>query len=224
LKRWIGPSIAGLIVGLSLIEAGILAAAVVAPATGRTFTFDRLNREYANEVTEAQPMEQGGIRLQLTSPHNRVRLTRHELRLAPLPDGSHRAVLEVEFEGDGQVEAEISIAGVASRLTDRVAVPLQSKTLEGRVAIERTDAGYVFTALELPERVTVVIESQLAGRFLQTCKLMGALLPLDCNALGALLSHVVLPMPEPGGAFLLPAAELTDENRRSLNGYLGLEG
>lgn len=197
-----------------------------ATATGTTtetaFTFDKLNREYANEVTEAQPMEQGGIRLVLTSPQNRVRLTRHELRLSPLADGTHRAVLDVEFEGGGQVEAEISIAGAASRVADEVTVPLQSKTFEGRVIIRRTEAGYVFTALELPENVTVAIESQLAGRFLQTCRLMRAVLPLDCNALDTLLSQVVLPLPEPGQSFLLPTTELTDQNRRALDGYLGL--
>lgn len=188
----------------------------------RSFVFERLNREYANEVTEAEPMEQGGLRVHLTSPDNRVRLIRHELRLTPLPDGTHEAVLEVEIEGGGQVNAEVSVGGAASQLSDEVTVPRQSKTFEGRVAIERRATGYVFTALELPESVTVTFESQLAGRFLQTCKLMGALLPLDCNALEALLSRVVLPLPDPGGAYLLALEELTEQDRKALDGYLGL--
>lgn len=196
--------------------------AATGSAGARTFTFDKLNREYTNEVTEAQPMKQGGIRLVLTSPQNKVRLIHHELRLAPLADGTHQASLDVEFEGGGQVEAEVSIGGAASQLTDEVTVPLQAKTFEGRVAIQRTEAGYVFTALELPERITVAIESQLAGRFLQTCRLMRAMLPLDCNALDTLLSQVVLPLPEAGQSFLLPTAELTEENRRALDRYLGL--
>ena len=192
---------------------------VVLPAA-RTFVFERLNREYENEVVQPVPREQGGIRLLLTSPQNRVRLVGHELRLTPLPDGSHRAALTVEFEGGAEVEAEISVAGAASRIEDRVTVPLQSRTFDGRVTIERVAGGYVFTALELPERVTVTIESRLADRFLQTCNLLRVLVPLECNALGALLSRVVLPLPDPGGAYLLPDRELTDKDRAALDGYL----
>jgi len=191
-------------------------------ADARAFVFERLNREYANEVTEAEPMEQGGLRVQLTSPDNRVRLIHHELQLTPLTDGTHRAQLEVVVQGEGQVEAEVSVAGATSRLSDQVKVPRQTHSFEGRVAIERREAGYAFTALELPDNVTVWFESRLADRFLQTCRLMGALLPLDCNALEALLSRVVLPLPPPGSSFLLPFSELTEENRRELDGYLGL--
>lgn len=186
----------------------------------RSFVFERLNREYENEVVQPAPREEGSVRLQLTSPQNRVRLTEHELRLTPLPDGSHLAALTVEFEGGAEVEAEISVAGAASRLEDRVTVPLQSKTLHGRVTIERVAAGYVFTALELPERVTVTIESGLADRFLQTCNLLRALVPLECGVLGSLVSRVVLPLPDPGGSYLLPDEELTDEDRAALDAYL----
>lgn len=198
-------------------EAG--AAGAGAPAS-RTFVFERLNRDYENEVVQPAPREQGNLRLQLTSPQNRVRLVEHELLLTPLPDGSHRAALTVEFEGAAEVEAEISVAGAASRIEDRVTVPLQRRSLDGRVVLERVAGGYLFTALELPERVTVVIESRLAGRFLQTCNLLRALVPLECDALGSLLSQVVLPLPDPGGSYLLPDRELTVEDRAALDEYL----
>lgn len=198
---------------------GVPAAGASEPAP-RSFVFERLNREYENEVVQPAPREEGSVRLQLTSPQNRVRLTEHELRLTPLPDGSHLAALTVEFEGAAEVEAEVSIAGAASRLEDRVTVPLQSRTLHGRVTIERVAGGYVFTALELPERVTVTIESGLADRFLQTCNLLRALLPLECGVLGSLLSRVVLPLPDPGGSYLLPDEELTDGDRAALDAYL----
>jgi hypothetical protein len=205
--------------GLPSVEAGSSVPGKTERGT-RSFVFERLNREYRNEVTRPAPREQGGFRLRLTSPQNRVRLTRHELFLTPLPDGSHRAALTVEFEGAGQVEAEISIAGAVSRIEDQVTVPLQSRTLEGRVRIERVPQGFLFTALELPERVTVTIESGLAGRFLQTCNLLQVLVPLDCNALGSLLSRVVFPLPDPGGSYLLPNEELTPQDRAGLEDYL----
>lgn len=190
------------------------------PAATRSFVFERLNREYTNEVARPAPSEQGGFRLELSSPRNRVRMTEHELRLTPLPDGSHRAVLTVEFEGGGRVDAVISVAGTANRIEDRVTVPLQRKTLEGRVRIDRLPEGYLFTALELPERVTVSIESRLAGRFLQTCNLLRALVPLECAALGTLVSRVDFPLPDPGGSYLLSNGELTDEDRAGLDAYL----
>lgn len=208
-----------------IVLAGLWGAPGVPPAGAsepapRSFVFERLNREYENEVVQPAPREEGSVRLQLTSPQNRVRLTKHELRLTPLPDGSHLAALTVEFEGAADVEAEISIAGAASRLEDRVTVPLQSRTLDGRVTIDRVAGGYVFTALELPERVTVTIESGLADRFLQTCNLLRALLPLECGVLGSLLSRVILPLPDPGGSYLLPDEELTDGDRAALDVYL----
>lgn len=190
------------------------------PAAARSFVFERLNREYTNEVAQPAPREQGSFRLELSSPRNRVRMTEHELRLTPLPDGSHRVVLTVEFEGSGRVDAVISVAGTANRIEDRVTVPLQRKTLEGRVRIDRVSEGYRFTALELPERVTVSVESGLAGRFLQTCHLLRALVPLECAALGSLVSRVVFPLPDPGGSYLLSNGELTDEDRAGLDAYL----
>lgn len=191
-----------------------------ASPTARSFSFERLNREYTNEVTETEPVEHGGIRIHLLSPQNRVRITQHQLRLTRRPDATYRAQLELEFEGGGQVEADLSIGDATTHLADRVTVPLQHRTFEGIVTVKTTPNGYVFTALELPDQVTVRIESQLAGSVVRTCRVMGMLVPLDCGAVGALLSRVVLPLPDPGSPYFLPFEELTDRERQELDAYL----
>lgn len=187
----------------------------------QSFTFRQLNREWTNEVTEAAPVTQGGVTIHLTSPENRVRLHRHELRLTPLPDGSHGLHLSATFDGEGEVRARLEVGGGGSELEDQVTVPLQDTEIEGRVQIRATPDGYLFTTVELPPRAAVEIESRLAGRFTKLCNaLAGPFLPMNCQALEAGLSRVVFPLPTPGETYLLPRDLLTTDEQATFEDYL----
>lgn len=190
------------------------------PEAGETFVFERINRTYENEVTEAAPVEQGGITLHLTSPENRVTVEEHSLHLVPREDGTHDATLRVRFHGSGSLEGEIRMGESASPLRDELTVPPQEHTFEGRVSLDRVGEGYLVTAHELPERAVVEIESRLAERLVKSCRLMQVLVPLNCGVLDALTSRAVLPLPGPGATYLLADAELSEEDRRQLDRYL----
>lgn len=215
----------------SLAAALPLALLVSLPAAGggdgtAHLTFEGLNHEYHNGAAEMAPVQQGPMVIRLSSPGSAVTLHRHRLTLTPLPDGSHRAWLELEISGHGTVVADLYVSGLASRQEDELTVPAQDHSLEGRVAVARSGDGYRFTALELPATFEVRFESQLAGRLLGTCRALAAvpLMPLDCDALERRLSTAVLPLPPPGESFLLPDALLAEAERSALDRYLGRAG
>ena len=67
--------------------------------------------------------------------------------------------------------------------------------------------------MELPRRVEVRIQSKLANQLVSWCEGLALLLPMDCAGMERSLAVAAIPMPEPGGEYLLTDAELTPEDR-----------
>jgi hypothetical protein len=212
------PVGAALLVLLVLV---LLLAAGQGAARGEGFAFPQLNRSYDGLVDQLAPVQMGPALVQLRSPEHALTIRRHLADLAPTPEGDHRVRLELDFSGWGRLEADVTLGTVNSRLADEVVVPAQSLVLEGRARLERTEGGYLITPTELPGSVAVRIESRLAQRLFSLCRPMGlVLVNLDCPALESALSSIDVPLPEPGQGYLLPDAELTDDDRARLDGYL----
>jgi hypothetical protein len=204
-------------------DAAAPAPALAPPAADVTsFVFARCNRTYRRNGTELEPVTQGAMTLALRSPQNELTLEAHRLDLAPLPDGTHRARFQARFRGQGDLVLDVDVGGSDSRLEDEVRVPRQVTSVDARLKLARSEAGYELTPVELPEKVTIRIESDLAGRFATLCDAFTLLLGLDCDPLRAGLSRATFSMPEPGETYLLPTECVDDEVARRLDAYLGL--
>ena len=146
--------------------------------------------------------------------------------LAPLPDGTHRAVFEVRFAGSGELVIDVDAGGALTRLEDRVTVPRQERTVEGRVRLERRPGAgggaplYTVTTVELPETVRIDVESDLIGRVTDLCRSMALVLAVDCAALDAALGRPRVDLPPPGETYLLPPECIGDDLGRRLDAYL----
>jgi hypothetical protein len=201
------------------------------PAAGRgprDFEFTRLDRTYRDVAEGAEPVERGSLRIDLSSPHQEISLLRHRLRLVPRADGTHDAELWTRFRGQGRLEARVALSGLGAgqRFQDDLVLPDQAQTLRGRVRIERGRDGYLVTTLELPPETEVRIQSRLAGELLAWCDRMASLpfSPLQCGGLDRALASATVPLPRPGQTYLLADADLTPEDRRGLDAYLGVKG
>ena len=166
-----------------LVAASGLLAHAPAPAEAATadsptrFEFERLNRTFRMEDSEMDPVEQGPITIHLAVPASALILKSHSLVLEPLGDGSHRAEVGIDFLGSGDLVADfVAPAGATSRLEDRVVAPRQTIALAGRVSFARVPGGWDVTAHELPPKVTVAIQSQVANGLISLCEQMALLL------------------------------------------------
>lgn len=206
---------------LALPELAAVAAAAEPPEPG-FFQFQSLNRAYEMDDSEMAPVRQGPVTIHLTSPRNSLVIRGHSVTLRPLGDGSYRARVEVDFLASGDLTADfVTDAGTSSRLEDTVIAPRQSLALDGRVRFARVAGGWDVTALSLPAKVEIDIQSRLAGSLVTLCDQMAVFLGLDCSGMERSLSRVEVPLPEPGSVFFLPEAELTAAEVAAFEAYLG---
>jgi hypothetical protein len=191
---------------------------------GQYFEFEGVNGLYSNPDPPINPVRQGSVTVTLRSPSNQVRLHSHRLRLVPLGGGTHGAFLDVEIEGQGDVVADLALAGTVTQLNDEVEIPRQRLHLFGEIQLRREAEGYRVIAVELQPTVRVEVRSRLAGSLAGTCRGFSRILPLavDCNGLEQALAQAAVPLPDPGETFLLPNALLSDQDRQELDRYLGL--
>lgn len=221
------PAAAALIVMLALpllavAGAGEAAAQSSEAAERRVFAFDRLNRSYRMDDSEMRPVEQGPVTIHLASPRNSLVLKDHSVALTPLGDGTHETSIVLDFLGSGDLVADlVTEGGTSSRLDDLVIVPRQAVRLDGRVRFARVPGGWDVTALRLPKVVPISIQSRLVGNLVTMCGQMGVFLGLDCDGLDRSLSRIEVPMPEAGSVFFLPEEELTTDEARALDAFLG---
>ncbi len=204
--------------GLTLLL-GTLASAT---GEGEHFQFHRANATYSNPDPQLAPVERGPMTLRLRSPSNSVDLLEHDLVLRPLGKGVHAAALRVELTGEGDLEADLMISGVATQLKDKVVLPRQTLLLEGEIRLDRVENGYRITAVRLQPEIKLRIESQLAGSLVSTCKRFSVLIPLgsSCLELERSLTEAAVPLPQEGETFLLGDPLLTPEDRHQLDAYL----
>lgn len=202
---------------------------LLASRPGRTavpgqIELQRLNRSYSEMAPDILPVIEGPLTVRLSSPRNQIVVRHHLLRLEPGVGGSHSADLSIEFQGKGQLVADVEAGPVATRLQDEVLVPPQVAKLQGRVRIRRVQGGYGITPEQLPERLGVRIQSGIGRQIVNVCDGASVLLSLDCPSLEQSLSRAVIPLPAAGEEYLLEDAELTPAERSQLDGYLGLRG
>ena len=201
-----------------------LAQTAAAEPAAREFSFTKLNRTYTDLVTDLAPIQQGAVTLRLSSPEHSLVVKRNQLRLRPAEGGAHAGRMELDILGKGWLVADVEGVGIATRLEDELLVPPQTLAVEAKVKLQRAEGGYSVTTVELPRRVEVRIQSKLANQLVSWCEGLALLLPMDCAGMERSLSVAAIPMPEPGGEYLLADAELTDEDRAALDAYLGSSG
>jgi hypothetical protein len=151
----------GLLAGLALWDG--TGAHPLAAAEPRTLSFSKLNRSYENLVGDLQPITQGPLTVELSTPSHTLVLKSNRLVLAPLASGAaQQAHLELEIMGKGLLVADVEGAGLRTRLQDELFVPPQTVTLDGRIELRRAAGGYEVTPVELPKQVDIKIQSKLS--------------------------------------------------------------
>jgi hypothetical protein len=209
-----------------LLAAGLcgwLAGPPLAAAEPQSFSFGKLNRSYENLVGDLQPITQGPLTVELSSPAHTLVLRANRLLLTPLGEGeaaAQQAHLELELMGKGELVADVEGAGLRTRLQDELYVPPQTLALDARIRLRRGEGGYLVTPLELPRQVEVKIQSKLSNDLLALCDGVALFTGLDCAALERALSVAVIPLPAAGESYLLPDADLSAADRAALDAYL----
>jgi hypothetical protein len=192
------------------------------PATGspEVFVFDSLNRRYEQLATDLAPIELGAFTIYLDSPQHQLTLLANRLELTPLGDGRYDFSLELRFAGEGQLTADLDIAGARSHYADHLVVPEQSRTLAGRARVMRDAEGYLVVPEALPPSFDVAIHSQVGQQLLLACRGLAALMPVDCNLLQRGFSEVSIPLPDSGDTYIVAAQQLSEAERQRLDAYL----
>lgn len=193
-----------------------------AQAYSHQLVSDRVNGEHADLASEIEPVEFGPLVVEISSPHHRLEVLEHELRLGPEADGSDRAQVWVRYQGEADLLAELVVAGMTSEIEDHIELPLQELEVSGRIELVREEEGYRVTVLEAPSHVEVEVESDLGAQLETLCQgfAIMTLGTFDCDALGRALSRLRLPLPEPGESYFVAASALTQQEHRQVEAYL----
>ena len=186
------------------------------------FELERYNGVYSGSMAEVRPIERGPLTILLTSPRYEIEILAHRLELQPAAGGLHRALGWSRFSGDGDLEADVRFGAVPASFADRVVIPEQEKEIEALVRLEHHEAGYLVTLEELPESVTIAVESELAASLVSFCTSVSRFTFGDagCDALDRALSNPQVPLPEPGTRFVLRESILLAAERERLERYL----
>lgn len=209
-------------VGL-LIAVFVLACGPIAPSVhAEEFSFAALNRNYRDLVQELEPFQVGPASVLVRSPQHLLRLVSHSASLSPASAGGLDALLRVEFQGAGQIEADIEMTGLNTTVRDALVVPRQIVEVRGRLSVAQTEGGFLVRAIELQPSIQVQIESELAARLFRICRPMGlVLVSLDCRELERALTQLDVPLPQ-DESFFLADEEISAEERAALLRFLDL--
>jgi len=210
---------------LSVALATAMSSSVVGetPAYTHTLRSDRVDGTHTEFATDLAPVTLGLMTIQLRPTHQRLEVIEHELALGPVDAGLDAARIRARFEGEADLVAELDVAGVVSEIEDHIVLPQQELEVAGVVEMRRQGDEIVVTTVENPDSVTVEIESDLAGKLQILCRGLAvmAMGNLDCDGLGEQLSVLSVPLPEPGREFSVALSDLTAEERRQIEAYLG---
>ena len=204
-----------------LVLLACLALGALAAAEGWTsFEFEHYNREYVNIRSGTQWERSGTIEATLTSPEHRLSIRDHSVDLQPAPEETYLARIRVNFSGEGDVVAELRMAGADTLLEDHVTAPQQEVEVLARLRFRQVDGGYELETVELPQSIEVEIESQLGDRIVGICQSGLSLLGVQCGGLDAMFSTATIPLPQPGGTYFIPEDNLSKAERIRLNRFL----
>jgi hypothetical protein len=201
-----------------LLAVALLAAA---PPSSDSIQIGWLNRTWTNVEGEVTPVEQGVLTIRLRSPENRVTVHRNRLVLAARDFGDPDATIDVEFEGQGRLVADVGGGAAATSFTDDVVAPRQSVRVQGRARVARGPEAYTVTLTEGPPSAPVKIQSRVIDDVVLLCEDLGWLAALDCEALRGALSTVRIPLAGQDRSVTLPRAQLTPEERAYLDRFVG---
>jgi hypothetical protein len=200
---------------------GLLVAATPAPPAERGIELAFLNQTYTDLDADLAPIQEGPLSVRLSSPSHRVTLHRNRLVLTPRADGDPDAWVGAEFEGAGDLVADLQGGTVGTQLRDRVVVPRQSVQMRGKLRVARDAEGYRLRVLEAPPSVPVRIRSDLIDRCVGICKGLGLLAVVDCGRLERALSTVRVPIPSEQAILRLPRERLSETDRAYLDRFVG---
>ncbi len=199
---------------LSLLFLGfaltVVSAAKADEAT--VFPLSLLNGVHTNLAPELAPIQRGPVTVRIESPSHRLAVHGNQLTLRATDDGLVAAEFEVEFEGEGQLIANLE-AVVTSRLEDEVVIPRQTLRVSGLIQLRPAEDGYWITLVEMPTTVQVAIESKLLRQLVDLCEGFSGFLPVSCDGLAEEASRATIPLPDAGEEVWLPGAYLTDAER-----------
>ena len=199
---------------------GLLMAATPDPPAGQGIELAYLNQTRTNLDFELAPIQEGPLSIQLSSPSHRLTLHRNRLVLTPSADGDPDAWVGAEFEGAGDLVADLEGGSIATKLRDHVVVPRQTVRLRGKVRVARDAEGYKLRVLEAPPSVSVQIRSDLIGRCVAVCRGLGLLAVVDCGRLERALSTVQVPIRSDQAVLHLPNAQLNASDRAYLDRFV----
>ncbi len=184
-----------------------------------------LNGTYTDLDSDLEPVRQGPLVIRISSPNHQVRVNGNRLALAPRGGGRLDAALEIDFEGDGILFADIEGPGINSRYTDEVEAPRQTVRAAGTIRLARAVGGYLVTVEEAPPTVDLEIRSAVARRIVDLCRTLARLplLRFNCTGLEASMSVATVPLPQPGEQFLVAEERLTEEERAFFDRFAGPE-
>lgn len=188
----------------------------------RVLAFDRFNRVYNGLTPQIQVVDEGNLAVSADVLEGAVEVVRHRVELYPLGDGTHHVHGTAEFFGHADVLAHLSVSGVGSSVRDSVLVPLQTRSLDARVRIVRTEHGYAVTLLEVPDAVHVQVRSRLASQTVGWCRRL-AFLPgagADCDVLNEFFSNAPVALPRKGETIYIDRADLQNTEEQAVDSYL----
>ena len=204
----------------ALLAFAALPALAAAPVSPGSIEIGHLNRSWTGLAAEATRVEEGPLSVRRRSPENRVTVHRNRLVLAPRDGGDPDARIEAEFEGEGQLVADVGDGSFATTFTDRVSVPRQTVRIAGRARVTRDADAYHLTLVDGPASAPVEIRSQAIARVLALCGEIGWLAALDCGRLRASLTTVHVPLGDRERSVSLPRKELSAEERAYLDRFV----
>jgi hypothetical protein len=201
---------------------GLLLAAATAPPADRGIELAYLNETYADLGVDGElaPVQEGPLAIRLRSPSHRLTLHRNRLVLTPSADGDADAWVEAEFEGAGDLVADLEGGTLATQLRDHVVAPRQVAQARGKVRVARDSESYRLQVLEAPPSVPVRIRSGLIDRCVVICKGLGLLAVVDCVRLERALSTVQVPIRSDQATLRLPLDQLSATDRAYLDRFV----
>ncbi len=186
------------------------------------FEIGRLNRTYEDLVDHLDPWEQGGVTVNLSSPHHSLTLFEHRIWIRASPKGHLIVHVDFAFEASGDVIADLEMGQISQRFEDHLVAPRQERTLRGEIYLEGVQGGYRITTLRLPRYLAVRVESRLFDSLIETCRQLAAfpMIPLNCASFAKSLSTIEIELPAPGSTYLLQDTELAPDEKAFLENFL----
>ena len=198
----------------------LLVAAGPAPPLEGGLELAYLNQTQDNVDVALAPIREGPLEIRLSSPRHRVTLHRNRLVLHPSADGDPDAWVEAEFEGDGDLVADVEGGPLATRFQDHVVAPRQVVQLRGKTRVTRDAQSYTLHVIEAPASVPVRIRSGVVSRCVALCRGLGLFAVADCAHLQRSLSTVQVPLRSEQAALRIPRERLSAADRSYLDRFV----